>query len=175
MMSGTNTREWFALYTQPRQEYKAGEQISALNIENYLPLITTQKKWSDRIKKVTEPLIRGYIFIYANEKERLEAITANSVINTICFGGKPAVIPTWQIVGLQKMLEHPDELLLSNRILKGSIVRIVSGPMSGIIGIVEQHPNNENYLSLSIEIANRTVSVKLPSDFVAAETEPVQI
>ena len=59
-------KKWFALYTRPRHEFKALEQIKELEVETYLPTITVIKQWSDRKKKITEPLFRSYIFIFAN-------------------------------------------------------------------------------------------------------------
>jgi transcription antitermination factor NusG len=72
-MNPTPQKYWFVLYTKPRHEFKAEEQIKSLNIEVYLPTTTVVKQWSDRKKKVTEPLFKSYIFIYADEKERLNS------------------------------------------------------------------------------------------------------
>ncbi len=164
-------KHWFALYTKPRHECKARDQISYLNVENYLPIIKTKRKWSDRIKTVAEPLIKGYIFIYANEKERLNALTAGSIVQTVSFNGVPAIIPSWQIQGLQKMLSNPNDILVSDKISAGTPVKVVSGPMSGLTGIVEENNNNERFISITIEIINRTVSVKLPADSVTKVLE----
>ena len=71
MYKNSKDKYWFALYTKPRNEFKAEQQLTAAEIINYLPTLTLVKKWSDRKNKVTEPLLRGYIFIYANEEERL--------------------------------------------------------------------------------------------------------
>jgi transcription antitermination factor NusG len=166
MIESEQPKHWFALYTKPRHECKARNQINSLGVENYLPMITTKRKWSDRIKSVSEPFIRGYIFIYGNEKERLCAITAGSVIQTVCFNGIPAVIPFWQIESLQKMLQHPDEIFISDKFTAGTFVKVISGPMCGISGIVEENNNNEKSISITIEIINRTVSVKLPADSI---------
>lgn len=171
MIENAQPKHWFALYTKPRHECKARNQITSLGIENYLPIITTKKKWSDRIKSVSEPLIKGYIFIFGTEKERLNAITAGSIIQTVSFHGIPAVIPSWQIESLQKMLEHPDDILLSDKLPAGTLVKVVSGPMNGITGIVEESNVNERLISITIEIINRTVSVKLPADSVTKVIE----
>jgi len=58
---------WYALYTKPRHELKAKSQLSSVSIEYYLPTITVTKQWSDRKKKIEEPVFKGYIFIKVNE------------------------------------------------------------------------------------------------------------
>ena len=84
------TKNWFALYTKPRHEFKALEQLKEIEIETYLPTITVTKQWSDRKKKVIEPLFKSYIFIYSDESKRNNALTREAIIITIYFNGKPS-------------------------------------------------------------------------------------
>jgi len=157
-------KNWFALYTKPRHEYKALEQLEALEIETFLPTITQTKQWSDRKKKVTEPLFRGYIFIHSTEIERIHAVTCESVIKTIFFDGKPAVVPEQEINSIIKMLETPERIKVFTGIVKGVIVKIESGPFEGVEGIVDLISQDENTLSVSVQLLNRTVSVSIPSN-----------
>jgi len=159
-------KKWFALYTKPRHEFKAEMQLSESRIENYLPTITTVKQWSDRKKKVTEPLFRGYIFIYADETERIAALEKNAVIKTIRFDGKPAVIPDWQIESLKKMLNTNAEIFISDRLEIGTRIKVTNGPFAGITGVVFKNENNDQLLAVSIELLNRSVIVHLPSSEV---------
>jgi len=157
-------KKWFALYTKPRHEYKAKEQLAEIDVETYLPTITTTKQWSDRKKKVTEPLFKGYIFIYATEIERANAVTRESIIKTIYFNGKPAVIPEQEIESVKIMLESPEKIQVFSGIVSGSIVKIESGPFEGIEGTVNAVSKDESTLSVSVELLNRTISVVIPSD-----------
>jgi len=155
---------WFALYTKPRHEFKALEQLNEIDIETYLPTITVTKQWSDRKKKVTEPLFKSYIFIRSNEMERNSALTREAVIKTIYFNGKPAVIPDIEMESIKKMLESPEKIHVFNGIAKGVIVKIDSGPFDGVEGIVTSISDDENTLSVSVQLLNRTISVSIPSD-----------
>ena len=101
-----NSKAWFALYTKSRSEFKAAEQIGANEVEYYLPTVVKYSQWSDRKKKITEPLIRGYIFIYADEKERILSLEQNAVVRCLTERGRPAKIPDWQIDNIKKMLEN---------------------------------------------------------------------
>ena len=154
-------KKWFALYTKPRHEFKAFEQLKEIEVETYLPTISVTKQWSDRKKKVTEPLFRGYIFICASEIERNNAVTREAVIKTIFFNGAPAVIPEQEIESIKKMLESPEKIQVFNGIAKGVIVKIESGPFEGIEGIVQTISEDENSLSVSIQFLNRTISVSI--------------
>lgn len=159
-------RYWYALYTKPKHEFKAAERINANDIEYYLPTITTVKQWSDRKKKVIEPLFRGYIFIKANEIERYKALAVDGVINTVCFGGSPSRIPEWEIENLKKMMDIDSNVVVSEKIPIGSTVRVIEGPFADIEGVVCEEENNERILSITINLLRRSVQVKLPMENV---------
>lgn len=159
-------KNWFALYTKPRAEFKAEEQINSVNIECYLPTITRLKQWSDRKKKVTEPLLSGYLFIYANEKERLTALEQNSVVKTISFEGKPAIIPSWQIENLKRLMEKNPEVFISDQLHTGTLVKVVSGPFRDVEGVIMQVSKDERSLAISIDMLNRSVLVHLPAESI---------
>lgn len=155
-------KNWYALYTKPRSEYKALSDLREKDIETYLPEITTVKQWSDRKKKVTEPLFRGYIFIFADEKERYSSLQSSSIVKTICFAGKPAIIPEEQIENLRRFLENKPKAFVADLIEVGNKVKIMSGPFAGVEGTVFKNENQENMLCVSIDLLKRSVVVKLP-------------
>ena len=164
-------KNWYALYTKPRAEFQAEKQITSIGVETYLPTITTLRQWSDRKKKVTAPLLPGYIFINADEKERLNSLEQYSVVRTIMFEGKPAVIPDWQIDNLRKLLSKNPEVFILDRLTAGTRVKITSGPFADIEGVVMQEANNEMNLVISIDMLNRSVVVKLPAGSVVKKID----
>ncbi len=158
-------KKWFALYTKPRHEFKAEEQINKLSIECFLPKIIVKKKWKDRKKKVETALFTSYIFIHATEIERRYALATDSVVKTVCFDGKPAVIPDEEIESIKIMLSQNTDVFISDKIQRGNKVKIIEGPFKGVIGTVINQ-NSEDWLFVNIEILQRSVSVKLTKDNV---------
>ena len=88
----TPKSKWHVLYTKPRHEIKTLERLAQNGFELYCPMKTTLKQWSDRKKKVSEPLLPSYIFIKITEKERPAPLKDPSVLNYIFWLGKPAII-----------------------------------------------------------------------------------
>ena len=68
MKESTQNSNWHVLYTKPRHEIKTLERLAQNGFEVYCPMKTTLKQWSDRKKKVSEPLLPSYIFIKITEK-----------------------------------------------------------------------------------------------------------
>lgn len=160
-----NSKYWFALYTKPRSEFKAASQLESIGVSYYLPSITKVKQWSDRKKKITEPLLRGYIFIYADEKERLISLEQNSVVRCIFERGRPAKVPNWQIENLKNMLKNEAEFFISNRLVPGTKVKIKEGPFEGVIGIIQDAEGGKT-LAVSIDLLNRSIIAHLPKESI---------
>jgi transcription antitermination factor NusG len=163
MNKNSTDKSWFALYTKPRNEFKTEEQLMAAGITNYLPTVTLLKQWSDRKKKVTEPLLRGYIFIYANEVERLISLEQQSVVRCVFDVGRPARIPDWQIDNLKTMLETKIDVIVHKGIVPGAKVIIKDGPFEGIIGTVVEGETGKS-ISVAIDLLNRSVIARLPDE-----------
>jgi transcription antitermination factor NusG len=163
MIQNTDTKLWFALYTKPRTEFKAAEQLKTIGVDYYLPVITRIKQWSDRKKRVTEPVMYGYIFIFADEKERLLALEQQAIVRCIFDQGRPAVIPSWQIENLQKMLNQASDVFLHEGIVPGVKVRIKDGPFEDVIGVVKESDNGST-IAVSIDLLNRSVITHLPAE-----------
>jgi len=162
-MPEINEKAWFALYTKPKSEFKAAEQIGECGISNFLPTITRLKQWSDRKKKITEPLLRGYIFIHADEKERIISLEQQSVVRCIFDSGRPAKIPQWQIDNLKTMLNSNSELFIKEGLIPGAQVRIKDGAFAGIIGIVQNSEGGKT-IAVSIDLLNRSIITHLPKE-----------
>jgi transcription antitermination factor NusG len=159
----SEVKHWFALYTKPRHEFKAQTQIESENITCYLPTITRLKQWSDRKKKVTEPLFKSYIFIEASESERLRALELYSIVKTIFFDGKPSIIPENQIISLKNLLSGTNKVQVFNEIIKGDKIKITDGPFEGVEGVVYDVSKDDTMLAVNIELLKRSVVVKISS------------
>lgn len=156
---------WFALYTKPRNEFKAAKQLEAVCVEYYLPTIVKISQWSDRKKKISEPLLRGYIFIFSNEKERILSLEQPSIVRCLSQRGRPARVPEWQINNLKKMLQTDAEFHIKEGLVRGVKVKIKEGPFQGVIGVVQEAEVGKAIV-VSIDLLNRSVIAHLPKESV---------
>jgi len=133
-----NTYKWYAAYTDSRAEKKVCMELVKMDIECYLPLKIEKKQWSDRIKVVENPLIHGYIFVKVSIREYYEVLNIPGVRKYVCFEGFPTAIPESQISDLKYFVQcmNMEVEVTSERISKGTFVKIVSGSMCGISGEV---------------------------------------
>ena len=134
-------------------------------MEYYLPTIVKISQWSDRKKKISEPLLRGYIFIFSNEKERILSLEQPSIVRCLCERGRAARIPEWQIDNLKKMLQTETEFQIKEGLARGVKVKIKEGPFQGVIGVV-QDAEVGKAIVVSIDLLNRSVIAHLPKESV---------
>jgi transcription antitermination factor NusG len=165
MKTAVASKHWYALYTKPRNEFKAAKQLEAVGVEYYLPTIIKISHWSDRKKKITEPVLRGYIFILSNERERIQSLEQPSIVRCISERGKPARIPQWQIDNLKRMLETDSEFHIKEGLVPGVKVKIKDGPFQGVIGVVQEAGAGRT-IAVSIELLNRSVIAHLPNESI---------
>jgi len=156
---------WFALYTKPRNEFKAAKQLEAVSVEYYLPTIVKISQWSDRKKKISEPLLRGYIFIFSNERERILSLEQPSIVRCLSERGRPARVPGWQIDNLKKMLQTDAKFQIKEGLALGVKVKIKEGPFQGVIGVVQEAEVGKAIV-VSIDLLNRSVIAHLPKESV---------
>lgn len=127
---------WYAVYTASRAEKKVKERLDGMNIRNYLPLRTEYRVWSDRKKKVSVPLIAGYIFVSAPENAFAAILAVPGVVVFLKENGKAVTIPEDQIERLrfvENNFEEPIEMSY-DEIPEGTLVEIVRGKLAGFQG-----------------------------------------
>ena len=142
---------WYAIYTRPRWEKKVNGLLEQKGIESYCPLNKVRRKWSDRIKKVEEPLFKSYVFVKIVEEDRSNVRMTNGVVNFVYWNGKPAVIREKEIQTIRRFLNEYEQVEVVKVDLNvDERVRVIAGPMMDQEGKV-------------LELKNKTVKVCIDS------------
>lgn len=162
----TDKLNWYALYTRPRYEKKVETQLVEKEIEVYLPLLTVIRQWSDRKKKVEEPLFRGYIFVHTAPDKRIHSLKVDGVVKMIGFGGKPSVIPDDQIEAIRCLLEGGAKLEKFDYFQTGDDVKVVHGPFAGLTGRLIEKRNQRRFV-INIDAIRQSVALEIDPGFLA--------
>jgi transcription antitermination factor NusG len=141
-----NLPHWYALKIKNRHEKKVDFRLNEKGITSYLPLNTLYRRWSDRYKKVTEPLFSCYLFVYTPLHDRLHVLQTDGVLGFVCFNGKPATIPEKQINSIKIILAKKPCVEQVSYFTLGKRVRIKHGDFKGIEGILTKVRNNFRFV-----------------------------
>ena len=167
------TLHWYALYVKSRSEKKVLSQLEDMGLEAFLPLVTRIKQWSDRKKKVEEPLFKSYVFVRSSEKDYIPILNVYGVVKFISFEHKAVVVPESQIVAIKRYIDNfeEEENNVKNAELKeGQLVRIIAGPMMGLIGKLKAIDGKKR-LIVYIEAVGQYISVSIPRSKVETISE----
>lgn len=171
MAAETDKLPWYALYVHSRAEKKVYEQLVKRGYEAYLPLVVKMKKWSDRMKKVEEPLFKSYLFVRADIRYYFHVLDIPGITRFVSFEKQAVVVPENQINAIKKYCNdytdddsQPQEVELH----EGQLVRITNGPMAGLIGRLAPIDNKKR-LIVHIESVGRY----LPINISRTKVEPV--
>jgi transcription antitermination factor NusG len=159
------TPEWYALYLRSRCEKKVSLALVKKHVETFLPLIEEVHVWSDRKKKVLEPLFRGYIFVKTDLRDKETILTTDGVVRFVGIDHKPSWIPSSQVDWLRRMVGGSMEVRREEYLDVGEKVRINAGPLIGIEGIVRQM-HGISRVVVSVRAIEQSVSILVPAELL---------
>ena len=125
-MSSTISKNWFVLYTKPKQELKVLEHLSQLEIEAYTPTKIEFRKWSDRKKKVTVCLLPSMVLVCLEEKEVNKVFEVPGVRRYLFVHGERARVKNDEVLAMKHYIENTYQLLDKKDHLVGSKIKIPS-------------------------------------------------
>jgi len=164
LVSPTSTL-WHALYTRHQHENVVAQALVGKGFDVFLPLYRAVHRWKDRRKEVQLPLFPNYVFIRGGLDRMLNIVTTPGVHSLVSWGGRPADIPAGEIEAVRRLVESP-LLVEPHPYLKcGDWVRIKSGPLEGIEGILARKTRGYR-LVLSVDMLSKSAAVEVDMNMV---------
>jgi transcription antitermination factor NusG len=159
------TRRWYAIYTAPRAEKKVSDRFQQAGIEHYLPLQQIMRQWSDRKKLVTEPVIRGYLFVHVSPLQFKQVIYTYGALHFVCEHHQPAPIPDEQIQRLKFMVEGAEAPVefTAEALKPGESVTVIRGPLQGLTGELVEVKGNYHVMIRLDKLGCALTSISLSS------------
>jgi transcription antitermination factor NusG len=149
---------WYAVYTRSRHEKTVAQQLVHKSVDHFLPLYETVRKWKNGNFKVRLPLFPGYLFVHIPLQERLKVLQVPGVVQLVGSSGVPLALPQAEIETIRDALTmglqaHPHPYLKV-----GSRVRISSGPLEGLHGILLRRKGKLRVV-VSVDLIMRSISM----------------
>jgi transcriptional antiterminator RfaH len=159
-------RRWWAVYTRSRQEKSLARQLHALRIPYYLPLVPKASFSGGRRVKSLLPLFGSYVFMFADEVERLDALGTHRIAHV--FKAPSVAEMTRDLRNVRSLIASGAPLTVEARLREGQRVRVKHGSLMGIEGMILSR-RGEDRLLVAVEFLQQGVSI-LINDF---QVEPV--
>ena len=159
-------RQWFALYTKPRQEkillrrlFNGGKSFCGLLVPN------RSRMPAGRMKTSYEPLFPGYVFLHGTHEDRYDAVCSGCVLQVLdVFDGESLCSDLKRI---HDAICNGYRVMRAEAIHNGQRVRVLAGPLTGQTGVL-LYKKGQSRLVLSLEFIQQSAMVEIDSSIVEA-------
>ena len=141
---------WYVLYTKPRNEKKTATLLQEKGITVFCPLQETMRQWSDRKKKIQEPLFKSYIFVHLKdyETQQVNVLTTRGAVRFLWWQGKPGVVRDEEIEAIQYFLNEYRGAEITVSFNKGEEVVITEGALKEQKGKIVRVKGTKAFLQI---------------------------
>jgi transcriptional antiterminator RfaH len=150
---------WHVCHTRPRCEKKFAALMAAENFEHYLPLIANERRYGARVRRYSKPLFPCYVFARVEPTRRRRLFQQDLLARAIVVEDEARFLR--QLADVRRIVASGLELSLHPLIRRGTHVRVVSGPLRGLEGVVDD-PANPKGIVLAVDVLQQGLLVKMP-------------
>ena len=154
-----STMKWWGLYTLSRREKELMRRLHHKEISFYAPLILRRKRSSNgRVRQSYVPLFASYVFLFGNNEQRVSALQTNCISSVLPISDAGQLVN--DLRQIRRLIESEAPLTPEARLETGKRVRIRSGPMTDIEGVVIQR-RGQSRLLVAVEFLQQGASILL--------------
>ena len=141
--------------------------LQGLGFDSFLPTYKCQRKWSDRVRELEQPLFPGYLFCRFDFQHRRPLVMAPGVLQIVGTGKMPLPVAEQEIEKLQLAVASDVARQPWPYIEVGERVRVDYGSLRGLEGILINFKGSHRVV-LSISLLQRSVAVEVDLAWVCA-------
>ena len=154
-----DARGWIAFYTLSRREKDLMRKLEAATIPFYAPLVKRRlRSPGGRTRISYVPLFPGYVFSRVDDEQRRAALATNTVARWLPIGDAAAFVA--DLRNIKRLIDTDQPLTPEARLEEGQPVRVRSGPLRGLEGMVVKR-RSEQRLVVAVRFLNQGASIEL--------------
>jgi transcription antitermination factor NusG len=158
--NGEAAPEWFAAYTMSRHEKRIAAHCERIGIEQFLPLYTSQRSWKNRTRvDLQVPLFPNYLFVRLLPQDQGPLMRLPGLLSIVGNAAGPVVVPDGDMESLRRIIAcktiEPYPFMT-----KGDKVRVMTGPLTGVIGVVLKKGNGLRFI-VTLDVIGKSVSLQI--------------
>jgi transcription antitermination factor NusG len=151
-------RRWFVAHTKPRQEKALARYLFSRQIPYFAPQYIRHPNASRGHAASWIPLFAGYVFVKTDESGRIEALQSNRIAAPLFVLDQRGL--TNDLRRVQRIIDSRLPLYPEERLSPGRSVRIASGALAGMEGIVEHRIGRCRFI-VTVDFLRQGVSVEV--------------
>ena len=154
---------WHVLHTRSRQEKALAEDLAAMGVGCFLPLVRQVKFHGGRKVIVELPLFPGYVFLRGAAEDAYRADRTRRVAQILKVKDQERI--DWELRNLHLALSQDAPLAAFTALRKGVRVEVTGGPLRGLQGVVEERGARDRIV-LQVLMLGQAVSVEIEASLL---------
>jgi len=155
---------WYVVLVKPRREDFAHQQLVQRGVSAYLPRLGLQRQGETHIR----PMFPGYLFAsLVLPRDAARVSWTPGVRRLVTFDGEAPTVPDAAITFLREQA-GPDGIIVARPrpLPPGRRVRITSGPLAGLVGIIENPPDARGRVSVLLDLLRQQTRVSVEASLL---------
>lgn len=126
---------------------------------HYLPVFTSVKRYGNRERSHTKPLFPGYVFARVPTAKKPRIYQLDLLVRTLTVEDETKFLH--QLADVQRVISSGFETTLHPLFKKGAPVRVLSGPLKGLEGIIDD-PKNPKGIIVEVDVLQQGLHIAVP-------------
>ena len=157
--------QWYVVRSKPRREEYAQGHLLRRGVETFLPRIV--EAVSGRSDPLIGPLFPGYLFARVDLLAQYNSVIwSPGVRGFVAFGEVPAAVAPEVVEFIQERCGPGGVVRVVPTFHDGDVVRVIRGPLGGLIGVVQGHVSGQCRVRVLMELLRQRTQVSVPSQLL---------
>ena len=150
---------WLVCHTKPRCEKKFAALMAAEQLDHYLPLVQSVRRYLNQTKRFTKPLFPGYVFAHVSAEKKARIYQQDLLARAIVVADEPLFLR--QLDDVRTIVSSGLELSLHPLLTRGRRVKVMGGPLHGVEAYVDD-PTHPKGIIVAMDVLQQGLLVKVP-------------
>jgi len=164
---------WLAVHCRPRSEKVVARRCEQLSIPHYLPVQASVRKYRRKAVTFEIPLFSGYLFCAVDAASRLALLRSSKIVSFLSVGDEQQFLAELRQIYVAYRVSS-ETLERGDFDPTGRRVRILSGPLAGLVGTVLER-RGRSVLVLNLGLLQQAAHVQIDmkkTEFALLEPSP---
>jgi transcriptional antiterminator RfaH len=157
---------WWVAHTKPRQEKALARHLRTNEVSYFLPQFEKTIRRQRNLFRSWNLLFPGYVFVLGDDEGRGEALKSNRIAGLLAVPEQDELELDLQRVHRIVCSNLP--LFPEDRLVNGTRVRMVHGPLKGLQGVIEERRGQHRFV-VTVSFIQQGVSAEVE----ARDIEPL--
>lgn len=150
---------WLVCHCRPRCEKKFAALLTAERMAHYLPVVTSVRRYGVRERSFTKPLFPGYVFARVPVERKARIYQQDLLARVLPVADEALLLA--QLADVQRIVSSGFAASIHPLFKKGQPVRVVSGPLRGLEGVID-NPANPSGIIVTVDVLQQGLLVSIP-------------